>query len=158
MTSKLIFKQLGAKTSGFPQTPNRNILESFSNNHPRQLYLVPLICTEFTAICPITGQPDFGSFEIIYVPNKKMAESKSLKLYLFSFRNHGAFHEDVSNRIFNDLWALLSPKFMRIIGNFNVRGGIAIKPLVQKFSADGKHQRQEILDMVSGWDRTKDKL
>jgi 7-cyano-7-deazaguanine reductase len=74
---------------------------------------------------------------------------------LFSFRNHGEFHEDVTNRIFKDLWTLMSPKFMRIIGNFNVRGGIAIKPLVQRFSVDGKKYRQEILDMLASWDNAK---
>jgi 7-cyano-7-deazaguanine reductase len=155
MAKKPVFKQLGANTNCFPQEPSCDILESFQNQYPDQLYLVPLICTEFTAICPLTSQPDFGSFEIMYVPNKKMVESKSLKLYLFSFRNHGEFHEDVTNRIFKDLWTLMSPKFMRIIGNFNVRGGIAIKPLVQRFSVDGKKYRQEILDMLASWDNAK---
>jgi len=149
------FKNLGAAKKGFPNKPDKNILESFDNQHQNSLYLVPLACTEFTAICPITGQPDFGRFEIVYAPNIKMVESKSLKLYLFSFRNHGEFHEDVTNRIFNDLWDLMKPKFMRVIGDFNVRGGIAIKPLVQKFSADGKKRRQEILDMLMSWDNSK---
>lgn len=158
MPKKPNFKQLGIKTPGFPQTPSAKILETFDNRHQGQLYLVPLVCTEFTSICPITGQPDFGSFEIVYVPRVKMVESKSLKLYLFSFRNHGAFHEDVTNRIFNDLWTLMKPKFLRVIGNFNVRGGIAIKPLVQKFAADSKTLRQEILDMVAGWDNSKKTL
>jgi 7-cyano-7-deazaguanine reductase len=152
------FKNLGLKKRGFPNKPDINILETFQNRHPDTLYLVPLVCTEFTSICPITGQPDFGSFEIVYVPNKKMVESKSLKLYLFSFRNHGEFHEDVTNRVFNDLWKLLQPKFMRIIANFNVRGGIAIKPLVQKFSFGAKKYRQEILDMLAGWDNAKKTL
>lgn len=150
----MAFKSLGNRTLGFPQKPDKKILESFNNRHPGNLYLVSLICTEFTAICPITGQPDFGSFEIVYVPRVKMVESKSLKLYLFSFRNHGEFHEDVTNRIFKDLWSLMNPKFMRIIGDFNVRGGIAIKPLVQKFAADIKPAAEKsILQMVEGWDR-----
>jgi 7-cyano-7-deazaguanine reductase len=153
------FKNLGLKKRGFPNKPNLNILETFQNRHPDNLYLVPLICTEFTSICPITGQPDFGSFEIVYVSDKKMVESKSLKLYLFSFRNHGEFHEDVTNRIFKDLWKLLQPKFMRIIANFNVRGGIAIKPLVQKFSDDVKPvSERSILQMLESWDNAKKTL
>src|SRR5882724_10129564 len=130
------FKKLGKSKKGFPKSPSIKILEAFDNQHKDQLYLVPLVCNEFTSICPITGQPDFAKFEIVYVPRVKMVESKSLKLNLFSFRNHGAFHEDVTNRIFKDLWKLMDPKFMRIFGDFSVRGGIAIKPLVQKFAKD----------------------
>jgi 7-cyano-7-deazaguanine reductase len=133
---KKSFKHLGSNKTFLPAKPNKNILEVFNNQHPKSLYLVPLLCHEFTSICPITGQPDFAQFEIVYAPRIKMVESKSLKLYLFSFRNHGEFHEDVTNRIFNDLWQLMSPRFMRIIGDFNVRGGISIKPMVQKLGAD----------------------
>ncbi len=148
------FKSLGHETKGFPNKPDKNILEVFDNQHPKSLYLVPLVCNEFTSICPMTGQPDFAKFEIVYVPRIKMVESKSLKLYFFSFRNHGEFHEEVVNRIFNDLWDLMNPKFMRIFADFNVRGGIAIKPLVQKFSKDASAaQKQTILEMLESWDR-----
>jgi len=132
------FKSLGAKKTIYPAKLSKNILESFKNDHPDSLYLVPFKCNEFTSICPMTRQPDFAKFEIVYVPRVNMVESKSLKLYLFSFRNHGAFHEDVTNRIFNDLWELMNPRFMRIIGDFTVRGGISIKPVVQKFADDVK--------------------
>jgi len=155
------FKSLGSKKRGFPSRPDKKILETFNNQQPDSLYLVPFICHEFTSICPITGQPDFAKFEIVYAPRIKMVESKSLKLYLFSFRNHGEFHEDVTNRIFKDLWSILDPKFMRIIGDFNVRGGIAIKPLVQKFAQDAKDDlevRMEVLEMLESWDRIKEKL
>jgi 7-cyano-7-deazaguanine reductase len=149
------FKSLGKKVK-LPTKPSSKILESFNNQHPENLYLVPLICNEFTSICPITGQPDFAQFEIVYVPRIKMVESKSLKLYLFAFRNHGEFHEDVSNRIFNDLWNLMNPKFMRLIGNFTVRGGIAIKPLVQKFASDDEpNTHKQILEMLNSWDNSK---
>jgi 7-cyano-7-deazaguanine reductase len=149
------FKSLGKKVK-LPTKPSSKILESFNNQHPENLYLVPLICNEFTSICPITGQPDFAQFEIVYVPRIKMVESKSLKLYLFAFRNHGEFHEDVSNRIFNDLWNLMNPKFMRLIGNFTVRGGIAIKPLVQKFASDDTPStHSQILEMLNSWDNSK---
>jgi 7-cyano-7-deazaguanine reductase len=152
------FKALGNKSSKIPTKPSINILEAFDNQHQDALYLVPLICHEFTAICPMTGQPDFASLEIVYVPRIKMVESKSLKLYLFSFRNHGEFHEEVTNRIFKDLWKLMDPKFMRIIANFSVRGGIAIKPLVQKFAGDvDTAAHQEILEMMSAWDNSSHK-
>lgn len=150
------FKHLGKKQFGFPDKPDKNILEAFDNQHRDSIYLVPLVCNEFTSICPITGQPDFAKFEIVYAPRVKMVESKSLKLYLYSFRNHGEFHEDVTNRIFKDLWGLMDPRFMRIFGDFNVRGGIAIKPLVQKFAKDTSPvKKQEILQMLKSWDRKK---
>ena len=153
------FKSLGHKKTKLPAKPSIKILETFNNQHPKSLYLVPLVCNEFTSICPITGQPDFARFEIVYVPRIKMVESKSLKLYLFSFRNHGAFHEDVTNRIFKDLWELMNPKFMRIIGDFSVRGGISIKPLVQKFADDAAgSSHQQILEMLESWDTAKTKL
>ena len=147
------FKNLGIAKKGFPDQPDKKTLETFNNQHPDNAYLVPLVCNEFSAICPITGQPDFASLEIVYVPRVKMVESKSLKLYLFSFRNHGEFHEDVTNRIFKDLWKLMDPKFMRIIANFSVRGGIAIKPLVQKFANDV--DREEVVLMLQSWDNAK---
>lgn len=147
------FISLGKKSKGFPSKPSKDILEAFDNQHPDSLYLVPLICNEFTSICPITGQPDFAKFEITYVPRVKMVESKSLKLYLFSFRNHGEFHEDVTNRIFKDLWNLMDPRFMRIIGDFSVRGGIAIKPMVQKCAEDT--DKEEVMDLLKSWDRAK---
>ena len=153
------FKQLGSKKTKLPTTPSIKILETFNNQHEDSLYLVPLMCHEFTAICPITGQPDFAKFEIVYAPRVKMVESKSLKLYLYSFRNHGIFHEEVTNRIFKDLWKLMDPKFMRIIGDFSVRGGISIKPLVQKFGADvNMDDHQSLIEMLQSWDNSKRNL
>lgn len=155
---KKYFKSLGHKTT-IPNKPKKDILESFDNEHKDQLYLVNLRCNEFTCICPITRQPDFARFEIIYVPRIKMVEAKSLKLYLFSFRNEGQFHEEVTNRIFKDLWQLMSPKFMRIIGDFNVRGGISIKPLVQKFAGDVKPAAEKsVMQMLQSWDNSKTNL
>lgn len=139
----------------YPQSPDEARLEAFDNQHPDQNYLVGLLCDEFTSLCPITGQPDFAMFEIIYVPRVKMVESKSLKLYLFSFRNHGEFHEDVSNRIFKDLWKLMDPKYMRLVGDFHPRGGIAIKPLVEKFGRLKAGEREEVTSLAANWDRGK---
>ncbi len=124
-------KSLGQKTKYIFDKPDPEILESFSNQHADQLYLINLFCNEFTSICPVTGQPDWGKFTIRYVPKKLCVESKSLKLYLLSFRNHGEFHEDVTNRIAKDLFKLLEPLYLEIYGEFNSRGGIAICPFVQ---------------------------
>ena len=105
-----------------------NILEVFDNKHPNNDYFVKFNCPEFTSLCPITGQPDFATIYISYIPGEKMVESKSLKLYLFSFRNHGDFHEDCMNIIMKDLIKLMAPKYIEVWGQFTPRGGISIDP------------------------------
>lgn len=120
-------KQLGKKTE-YHQDYAPDALETFSNRHPERDYWVRFVCPEFTALCPITGQPDFATIYIDYIPNEKMVESKSLKLYLFSFRQHGSFHEDCINMILNDLVALMEPKYIEVYGDFTPRGGISIHP------------------------------
>lgn len=104
------------------------VLEAFTNKHPDNDYWVRFNCPEFTSLCPITGQPDFATIYIDYIPDIKMVESKSLKLYLFSFRNHGAFHEDCVNIIMKDLIRLMAPKYIEVTGIFTPRGGISIYP------------------------------
>ena len=104
------------------------VLESFVNKHPENDYWVRFNCPEFTSLCPITGQPDFAEIRISYLPDVKMVESKSLKLYLFSFRNHGDFHEDCVNIIMKDLIKLMDPKYIEVTGIFTPRGGISIYP------------------------------
>jgi 7-cyano-7-deazaguanine reductase len=120
------------------------MLEVFDNQHLASAWLVGLECTEFTSLCPMTGQPDFGRIHIHYVPDRLCVESKSLKLYLFAYRNHGAFHEDCVNRIADDLVERLAPRYLRVFGDFNVRGGIAIRPVALRaapgLSAD--HERR----------------
>jgi 7-cyano-7-deazaguanine reductase len=101
-------------------------LEAFPNQHPGRRYTVTLVCNEFTCVCPMTGQPDFATITIRYVPDQKIVESKSLKLYLWSYRNEGTFHEHVTNQILEDLVQALDPISCEVIGAFNVRGGIAI--------------------------------
>ncbi|MGE4569471.1 MAG: preQ(1) synthase [Bacteroidales bacterium] len=118
---------LGGETR-YAYNYNPALLESFGNKHPENDYWVSLVCPEFTSLCPITGQPDFATLHIHYLPNQKMVESKSLKLYLFSFRNHGDFHEDCINIIMKDLVALMEPKYIEVVGKFNPRGGISIYP------------------------------
>lgn len=104
------------------------VLETFENQHPDHDYWVEFLCPEFTTLCPITGQPDFAEIRIRYIPDQRMVESKSLKLYLFSFRNHGDFHEDCVNIIMNDLNRLMEPRYIEVQGLFVPRGGIAIHP------------------------------
>jgi 7-cyano-7-deazaguanine reductase len=120
-------KSLGRKTE-YKQDYAPEVLETFDNKHPGNDYWVRFLCPEFTALCPITGQPDFATLQIDYIPGLKMVESKSLKLYLFSFRNHGAFHEDCVNIIMKDLIALMDPKYIEISGRFTPRGGISLHP------------------------------
>ena len=105
-----------------------SLLESFENRHPDNDYWVRFNCPEFTSLCPITGQPDFAEIRINYLPGQRMVESKSLKLYLFSFRNHGDFHEDCVNTIMKDLIKLMDPKYIEVTGIFTPRGGISIYP------------------------------
>jgi len=121
-------KSLGSGSTDYPITYSSKILESFSNKHESNDYMVELVCTEFTSLCPKTGQPDFATIYIKYIPDKLLVESKSLKLYLFSFRNHGDFHEDCINIICKDLVALLKPKYIEVFGKFVPRGGVSIYP------------------------------
>ena len=102
-----------------------NIIESFDNPNPERDYEIEFECPEFTCLCPLTGQPDFANFRITYVPDRKCVELKSLKLYLWSFRNEGAFHEKVTNRILDDLVAAVKPRLMEVKGEWFVRGGIS---------------------------------
>lgn len=120
-------KALGRETA-YNQDYSPEILEAFDNQHPENDYWVRFNCPEFTSVCPITGQPDFAEIRISYIPDKRMVESKSLKLYLFSFRNHGAFHEDCVNMIMKDLITLMKPKYIEVTGFFLPRGGISIHP------------------------------
>jgi len=119
---------LGDQHNTYPDQYAPERLEAFINKHPENEYLVTLDCPEFTSLCPKTGQPDFGHIIISYIPRELMVESKSLKMYLFSFRNHGDFHEDCINIIMKDLIRLMDPKYIEVIGLFTPRGGISIYP------------------------------
>jgi 7-cyano-7-deazaguanine reductase len=104
--------------------PTARLLETFENPHPGRDYVIETICPEFTSLCPKTGQPDFGTITISYVPDRLCFELKSLKLYLQQYRNHGAFYEDVTNRILDDLVAATRPRSMKLTAAFTPRGGI----------------------------------
>ena len=118
----------GAQHTAYPTDYAPEVLETFANKHPDNDYFVKFNCQEFTSLCPVTGQPDFATIYISYVPDKLLVESKSLKLYLFSFRNHGDFHEDCVNIIMKDLCRLLEPKYIEVWGKFLPRGGLSIDP------------------------------
>lgn len=119
---------LGSAGTKYPENYAPEILESFGNKHPDSDYWVKFNAPEFTSLCPMTGQPDFARVYISYVPGDRLVESKSLKLYLFSFRNHGDFHEDCANIIMKDLISLLDPKYIEVWCKFTPRGGLSIDP------------------------------
>ena len=119
------------KTKYSYNEPSYKMLESFKNLH-KTPFLITLNCPEFTSLCPKTGQPDFAKIIIEYIPRHLCVESKSLKLYLFAFRNFGEFHEDCVNRIANDIIKVIKPKYIKVIGEFMPRGGIAIVPIVER--------------------------
>jgi len=136
---------LGNQHVVYSDNYNPSVLETFPNKHPENEYLVTFNCPEFTTLCPKTGQPDFGHLYIRYIPREKMVESKSLKLYLFSFRNHGDFHEDCVNIILNDLVALMDPKYIEVVGYFLPRGGISIYPFANYSDAEHEHIKHQRL-------------
>jgi 7-cyano-7-deazaguanine reductase len=142
-------KALGKKTE-YMMDYNPDVLETFDNLHPDNDYWVQFNCPEFTSLCPITGQPDFAEIKIMYLPDKKMVESKSLKLYLFSFRNHGDFHEDCVNIIMKDLIRLMDPKYIEVLGLFVPRGGISIYPFANYGRPGTKYE-------ALAWERLKNR-
>lgn len=143
---------LGNQGVAYPTDYNPELLETFENKHPQNEYVVTFDCPEFTTLCPKTGQPDFGHIYISYIPRERMVESKSLKLYLFSFRNHGDFHEDCVNIIMKDLARLMDPKYIEVRGIFMPRGGISIYPFANMGDADHqdyvKARRLAVLNKV----------
>ena len=136
-------QSLGKKTE-YRQDYAPEVLEAFENKHPGNDYWVRFNCPEFTSLCPITGQPDFAEIRISYIPDRRMVESKSLKLYLFSFRNHGDFHEDCVNKIMKDLIRLMDPKYIEVTGIFySARGHFhlsvcQLRPQGYEVRADGR--------------------
>ena len=150
---------LGSQGTKYSFDYDPSVLETFQNRHPNRDYWVKFNCPEFTSLCPITGQPDFATIYISYIPEERMVESiinyiprermvesKSLKLYLFSFRNHGDFHEDVVNIIMNDLIKLMDPRYIEVWGKFLPRGGISIDPYANYGRPGTKYEKL-------AWDR-----
>lgn len=146
---------LGQQKTVYPTEYSPNLLEAFDNRHLENDYMVHFHCPEFTSLCPITNQPDFATIRIAYIPNIKMVESKSLKLYLFSFRNHGGFHEDCINLIMKDLIQLMKPKYIEVEGIFTPRGGIAIYPFANYAEPNGKYQKMAEERLLTGHTHAK---
>jgi 7-cyano-7-deazaguanine reductase len=115
----------------------RSILETFENEHPDRDYVIEIVCPEFTSVCPKTGQPDFGTLTVTYTPNSRCVELKSLKFYLQRFRNEGIFYENITNRVFDDLTAVLAPRALKVMAAFTPRGGITTTVTVARHSANG---------------------
>lgn len=132
---------LGVAGTPTPETYSPEILEAFENKNPDRVAWTTLVCTEFTSLCPKTGQPDFAKIFINYIADRKMVESKSLKLYLFGFRNHGDFHEDCVQTICDDLVRLMKPRYIEVIGEFTPRGGIAIFPFASASDSSAEFRR-----------------
>ncbi len=149
-----VLKNKGAE---YPVTLAPEILETFINQHPEHDYFVKFNCPEFTSLCPITGQPDYATIYISYVPDERMVESKSLKLYLFSYRNHGSFHEDCVNRIMNDLIELMDPKYIEVWGKFSPRGGISIDPYAN-YGKPGTRWEEVAWERLSKHDMNPEKI
>lgn len=148
---------LGAGSMPAPEEgPGLSQLESFPNCYPDRHYIVTITCPEFTSLCPVTGQPDFGAVSVEYIPHERCVESKSFKLYMFAFRNHQSFMETITNKVLDDLWVLLNPRWCRVKGLFAPRGGMrihvfaervhdqcdtAVRELVREWKADARpHQ------------------
>ena len=146
--SKDHLKALGRETE-YLNTYSPEVLETFENKHQENDYWVQFNCPEFTSLCPITGQPDFAEIKIMYIPSMRMVESKSLKLYLFSFRNNGDFHEDCVNIIMKDLVKLMDPKYIEVIGLFTPRGGISIYPYANYGKPGTKYEKMAEQRMLS---------
>ena len=126
-------------------TLHKDIIETFENPSQNNDYLITMDIPEFTCLCPLTGQPDFAEFEINYVPDKKCVELKSLKLYMASYRDIGAFHEDNTNQVLNDLVNLTKPRYMSVIGYWKVRGGI-ITTITAKYNKKNWKDKNNILE------------
>lgn len=139
-TKELKKSKLGQKKTEYLFSYDPGLLEAFENKNPNAQAWTSFICTEFSSLCPKTGQPDFARIFVNYIADKKMVESKSLKLYLFSFRNHGDFHEDCIQKICDDLFSLMKPKYIEVIGEFTPRGGISIFPLCSRSNGEKKFE------------------
>ena len=138
-TKKL--SSLGSSNTIYSDNYSPDVLEVFENQHPDNDYMVTFNCPEFTSLCPKTGQPDFAEIIINYIPGLRMVESKSLKLYLFSFRNHGDFHEDCVNIIMKDLVKIMDPRYIEVKGIFTPRGGISIHPFANYGKPGTKYEK-----------------
>lgn len=154
MTDTSRLTKLGNSPSSYRyDNPEAAMLESFVHGQTGTEWVVGLECGEFTSLCPVTGQPDFGRILIHYVPGRLCVESKSLKLYLGAYRNHGSFHESCVNQIADDLATAISPRYLRVFGDFHARGGISIRPMAIRVDASlSPGDQQECADLIGRYD------
>ena len=139
-------KSLGSKKTAYlTDKPRPELLEVFENAHQDNLYVAPFECFEGSSLCPKTGQPDIFTLYINYIPDKKCVESKSLKLYIFSYRNTGSFMEDITNKIAKDLFQLLEPHYIEVYADFNSRGGIYLRPFVRFYGQTADYREVDLL-------------
>lgn len=148
-TEELTHFKLGKSETEYNFEYSPALLEAFANKNPTQLAWTTFICSEFTSLCPKTAQPDFARVFINYIADEKMVESKSLKMYLFSFRNHGDFHEDCIQKICNDLFKLMKPHYIEVIGEFTPRGGISIFPFASESSNKAEFKKMKLERMMN---------
>lgn len=135
MSDTTALTKLGAKETKYKFTkPDKKIFETFQNQHPDVFYMAPFECFEFTSLCPKTGQPDYAKIHINYIPREKCIESKSMKLYLNTFRNSGEFMEDIANRIMKDIRTVIDPWYVEVYADFNSRGGISLRPFSNSYN------------------------
>lgn len=143
---------LGAKPSKQPEHgPDKSILETFPNRYPERCYIISLTFPEFTSLCPVTGQPDFGTIVLEYIPDALCVESKSFKLYMFAYRNHHSFMETIVNDVLSDLCAVLNPAWCRIKGLFAPRGATRIDVFAEYFKTLPQPESEKVLNAVSAW-------
>lgn len=143
---------LGAGRLPVPENgPGVTLLEAFPNRYPQRPYIISISFPEFTSLCPVTGQPDFGSISVEYVPDELCVESKSFKLYMFAFRNHQAFMETITNTVLDDLCALLAPCWCRVKGLFAPRGGTRIHVFAETFKDMTALRKQRVHEAVTAW-------
>jgi 7-cyano-7-deazaguanine reductase len=154
--TKTLTKLGSQKTKYKTNKVDTNLLETFENQHPKNDYVIPFECFEFSSLCPKTGQPDMSTIYLTYIPNKKCVESKSLKLYLFSFRQTGEFMEDLTNRIMKDMIKLLDPKYIEVFSDFNSRGGIYLRPYCNYYQQGvDKDYINNLLNRYAVWKQNK---
>ncbi|WP_018125665.1 preQ(1) synthase [Desulfovibrio oxyclinae] len=142
----------GGETGYRLEGPSADILEAFPNNHPDRPYMVSIEFPEYTSLCPVTGQPDFATIIVEYVPDQRIVESKSFKLYMFAFRNHQSFMETITNTMLDDFFSVLQPHWCRVKGLFAPRGGTRLHVFAERFKEDSE-MIAEVRDYVESWKR-----
>lgn len=148
----LNFEILGKKVNSTPLEPSLSLLEAFPNRFPERLYMISMVFPEFTSLCPVTGQPDFGIIALEYIPDKLCVESKSFKIYLFAYRSHHSFMETITNNILDDIVNLLDPFWCRVKGLFSPRGATHIHVFAEHLRGDLEPLREkEICLYVNNW-------